>query len=219
MVRKILSVACAATIAGMLAILPARANTMYDFSYTSPSGTATGFIETNTPPQPFGTLGMGMGTIVNWDINLTIGTSTVELAGPLQPMPNSSLNGLGTTTLAVTASATELTADFGNTGTGGFWGFGLNGGGTRLCYSNALTEGCAGAFIPPLDISWEITPPGGTAVTTGIGRPAGDVIATAATTATPLPAALPLFATGIGGLGLLAWRRKRKPQIAAPCAT
>jgi hypothetical protein len=38
-------------------------------------------------------------------------------------------------------------------------------------------------------------------------------------TATPLPAALPLFATGIGGLGLLGWRRKRKPQIAAPCAT
>jgi hypothetical protein len=28
--------------------------------------------------------------------------------------------------------------------------------------------------------------------------------------ATPLPAALPLFATVIGGLGLLGWRRKRK---------
>jgi hypothetical protein len=29
---------------------------------------------------------------------------------------------------------------------------------------------------------------------------------------TPLPAALPLFATGIGGLGLLGWRRKRKAK-------
>jgi hypothetical protein len=29
-------------------------------------------------------------------------------------------------------------------------------------------------------------------------------------TAAPLPAALPLFATGLGGLGLLGWRRKRK---------
>ena len=28
--------------------------------------------------------------------------------------------------------------------------------------------------------------------------------------ATPLPAALPLFASGLGGLGLLSWRRKRK---------
>jgi hypothetical protein len=26
----------------------------------------------------------------------------------------------------------------------------------------------------------------------------------------PLPAALPLFATGIGAIGLLGWRRKRK---------
>ena len=32
---------------------------------------------------------------------------------------------------------------------------------------------------------------------------------------TPLPAALPLFATGLGALGLLAWRRKRKAEVAA----
>jgi hypothetical protein len=32
--------------------------------------------------------------------------------------------------------------------------------------------------------------------------------------ATPIPAALPLFATGLGGLGLLGWRRKRKTVIA-----
>jgi hypothetical protein len=34
-------------------------------------------------------------------------------------------------------------------------------------------------------------------------------------TTTPLPSALPLFATGIGGLGLLGWRRKRKAQAVA----
>jgi hypothetical protein len=33
--------------------------------------------------------------------------------------------------------------------------------------------------------------------------------------ATPLPAALPLFATGLGGLGLLGWRRKRKARARA----
>ena len=33
--------------------------------------------------------------------------------------------------------------------------------------------------------------------------------------ATPLPAALPLFVTGLGGLGLLGWRRKRKAQAVA----
>jgi hypothetical protein len=40
-----------------------------------------------------------------------------------------------------------------------------------------------------------------------------------ATATTPLPATLPLFATGIGGLGLLGWRRKRKTQAVAQCAT
>ena len=32
--------------------------------------------------------------------------------------------------------------------------------------------------------------------------------------ATPLPEALPLFAGGLGALGLLGWRRKRKPDAA-----
>jgi hypothetical protein len=30
----------------------------------------------------------------------------------------------------------------------------------------------------------------------------------------PLPGALPLFATGIGAMGLIGWRRKRKAQAA-----
>jgi hypothetical protein len=31
---------------------------------------------------------------------------------------------------------------------------------------------------------------------------------------TPLPAALPLFASGLGALGLVSWRRKRKARAA-----
>jgi hypothetical protein len=33
--------------------------------------------------------------------------------------------------------------------------------------------------------------------------------------AVPVPAALPLFATGLGALGLLGWRRKRKAAAAS----
>jgi hypothetical protein len=36
-----------------------------------------------------------------------------------------------------------------------------------------------------------------------------------AVAATPVPAALPLFASGIGGLGFIAWRRKRKARAVA----
>jgi hypothetical protein len=35
---------------------------------------------------------------------------------------------------------------------------------------------------------------------------------------TPLPAALPLFATGLGALGLFGWRRKRKNAAALAAA-
>jgi hypothetical protein len=38
------------------------------------------------------------------------------------------------------------------------------------------------------------------------------------TAATPLPAALPLFATGLGAFGLLGWRRKRKNAAALAAA-
>jgi hypothetical protein len=37
---------------------------------------------------------------------------------------------------------------------------------------------------------------------------------TITTSNTPLPAALPLFATGFGAIGLLGWRRKKKAQVA-----
>jgi hypothetical protein len=36
-----------------------------------------------------------------------------------------------------------------------------------------------------------------------------------AVSATPLPAALPLFASGLGAMGLLGWRRKRKAAALA----
>ena len=46
----------------------------------------------------------------------------------------------------------------------------------------------------------------------------GDVLLTqfdADVSAVPLPGALPLFATGLAGLGLLGWRRKRKNAVTA----
>jgi drug/metabolite transporter (DMT)-like permease len=42
-----------------------------------------------------------------------------------------------------------------------------------------------------------------------------DLSFTPAASATPLPAALPLFATGFGAMGLFGWRRKRKGAAVA----
>ena len=52
----------------------------------------------------------------------------------------------------------------------------------------------------------------------GTAATGGYVLTITAATATPLPAALPLFATGVGGLGLLGWRRKRKNAAASAAA-
>ena len=50
-----------------------------------------------------------------------------------------------------------------------------------------------------------------------LALPTGDLFVTASLRVNdvPLPATLPLFATGLGALGLLGWRRKRKAQAAA----
>ncbi|GAB2176015.1 hypothetical protein [Dongia sp. agr-C8] len=45
-------------------------------------------------------------------------------------------------------------------------------------------------------------------------RPVGGFIETLSVTETPIPAALPLLATALGGMGLLGWRRK-PPHLAA----
>jgi hypothetical protein len=49
----------------------------------------------------------------------------------------------------------------------------------------------------------------------GLNNTAHGVLDMVVTQATPLPAALSLFATGLGGLGLLGWSRKRKAQAVA----
>ena len=65
------------------------------------------------------------------------------------------------------------------------------------------------AILPStLDISTSsfatfIGGPGTVAFSVNIGLPDGAYV-------TPLPAALPLFATGLAALGLIGWRRKRK---------
>ena len=50
-------------------------------------------------------------------------------------------------------------------------------------------------------------------IAAGLENMTGTIVA-----ATPLPAALPLFATGLGAMGLFGWRRKRKNTAAIAAA-
>jgi hypothetical protein len=77
---------------------------------------------------------------------------------------------------------------------GGPEGIITGGGPNALCMVGPGTLGVSAAYDPLIELtSFTVTP----------------------VSATPLPAALPLFATGLGALGLLGWRRKRKAQLTA----
>jgi len=65
---------------------------------------------------------------------------------------------------------------------------------------------------------WTVSLLGNFALSSGGGPVTVDLMAQFVdppTRATPLPAALPLFASGLGALGLLGWRRKRKAAALA----
>jgi hypothetical protein len=66
-----------------------------------------------------------------------------------------------------------------------------------------------GLFDGPLALAWAMTCANDVII--------ADIPVTVTThqDTTPLPAALPLFCTGLGALGLLGWRRKRKAQATA----
>ena len=62
-------------------------------------------------------------------------------------------------------------------------------------------------------MSYAKDPEGGTDATFSFGTTAGiNVAGVPSTSAVPLPGALPLFATGLRGLLLMRWKRKRKAE-------
>ena len=93
------------------------------------------------------------------------------------------------------------------------------GGGFSVGIGNTPGQGCCTlpnplAQIFTLERTFSIQASGGGA---GFTIPSDQLFVTAQSASTivplvptPLPAALPLFATGLGALGLLGWRRKRK---------
>jgi hypothetical protein len=141
-------------------------------------GTITGFIETN------GDIGvLSTGDITDWSLTLFDGAASVTI----QP------GAVGVSGSSLTATSTGLFFDFSGL-SGAFFGFPTD---PYLCFEDA-TGACS---FHPSTISMNI--PG------GIGpfwvSYSGNV---EIASAVPIPAALPLFVTGLAGMGLLGRRRK-----------
>ena len=131
--------------------------------------------------------------------NTNISSYTLTMSGP------------GITTSTVTGGSANVTTGF---------PFTLSASSTAIGYINANTQtnitstggGSQRVFFSNISTILLEDSAGHTAVSGTLTQPFA--IATIATSNVPLPAALPLFATGLAGLGVLGWRKKRK-DIAA----
>jgi hypothetical protein len=184
----------ALTIAAFFAFSQANATT-YNVNLNLPilgPGNVSGFIETD------GSLGLlTLADIVDWNLVLTIGASDFTLKGPISG-PNSDVGFFGSP--ALSATATQLLFDFSastiETDRVQFQAPDLFSGTDFFCIN-----GCG------LQLSM------GVGDLRAFGLAEGEVVI-GTTSEVPLPAALPLFATALGMLGLVAHRRKRKQAAA-----
>jgi hypothetical protein len=115
-----------------------------------------------------------------------------------------------TLTITLSSSVTAFGLDFGTSTSGQNVSFALSNGAT----ANVTTPE---SFFDGLDFIGFISSQPFDTITLSVTGPSGwgveDI--TTATAATPLPAAIPLFASGLGALGLFGWRRKRTARSVA----
>jgi hypothetical protein len=184
-----------AIVSGLLSLGSAANATTYLINRVIGAGTVTGYIETDET-----TGNLSSGNIIDWSLtlaapNLNTGTPyTIDFATAEQ------------TTIAsgVVASATQLIFDFSVFSNSIFLqgaGEPANPGGRGNFWLLSGTDG--------EDFGFGISSTYAQSVTGQTGR-----VVFASVAATPLPSALPLFATGLGALSLLGWRRKRKAKVA-----
>jgi hypothetical protein len=179
----------------LLNVAHARATTFnLENLQIAPSYSVTGSITTDSNT---GTLVQS--DISSWNLIINTGNGPVILNGPGSPATSAA----NLTGLALTVVGTGLFFNYGLS-TASFFEIGT----TALPNENVVLED-AGQGGPLLQFNDGVDSQSTSSVSGNVQ------IGTAS--ATPLPATLPLFATGVGAMGLLGWRRKRK-NAAAPVA-
>jgi len=190
-----------------LACTPAAANTItYTLDDTVGSLTVTGTITTD------GAIGFLSASaccvppdILDWNLTITNGTISEGLLGPLSSGTNSFVGGLTAANGSfVSGTPSVLLA----TSQALIWNY------SPTAFFNIQTNmiNLASVSFGGNGFSLQISPPSGPAIAYTESLTVGVPFEFAS--ATPLPAALPLFATGLGVLGLLGWSRKRKNAAA-----
>jgi len=194
--------------AALLSLSPAHATTYtYDVDYQINSTTVTGDIVLNCD-----SCNVTSSTLVSWSLSTSgSGTSATIVGTNLSATP-SEIIFTGNPNFPATGLSwtSQFIGSSGNT----FFGAGSSG--------NVVSGGSSGSSClvsPPINGNvselYGICSNGTLSETSDVGSvaegfaPQSVAIATAAT---PLPTAFPLFAAGLGALGLLSWRRKRKAQ-------
>jgi hypothetical protein len=145
-----------------------------------------------------GQTGITMQSLVLTIFNGTTSVGSFSLASSLTPL---------------TFTADVLKAEQGNAN--GVFDFGLNA--TEQAQFNTILgmPGSSGFFA---GLSSQLGCPAGAPAGCLVSNDGPDTFlgfAQSGASVVPLPTALPLFATGLGALGLLGWRRKRKAQAGA----
>ena len=183
------------------------------------------FTVTLSPGYEF-TAGGQQGFAFTTDIAVTLGTATSYYN--TSPTPTA-------TTTTWTASGNGTGSSVHDDGAGDFGGAYDNSGsglstpggnilkfsitGTGLLLSDFITNGSGNLFA--VDIGGICTGTGTSSPSCGMARQHWHAYADTIDnminllSSTPLPAALPLFGTGLGMMGLLGWRKKRKAQAVA----
>jgi hypothetical protein len=164
----------------------------YNVDFSSGANSISGTVTTD------GTLGtLALGNILDWNLTAAHAPYSAQFTGPLSG-GNSLISAWQGN--ALSATATDLLFDFGAS----FAVVGIakpNG-----CCAILLYSKDNGANTPAIFLAVGNSPTDGVSVV----LPGPEGIVSIATATTPVPGALPLFATGLGVFGLAAWRRKRR---------
>jgi len=196
------------SVCGINETFTSGADTVIAHGFTGAPGPAAGNVNLTLKPFPLNVLAeSGLGVQAN-NTATTCTSADCEIQPPQSVSVTRSGNTLITDALIGSVQAGESFNFFVQTTEGGPF--------TQL--GGAITSACSfpGGSVAGTDLCRWDAPAGQTRFGVAVQAVTGDELLTSVSTqVVPLPNALPLFATGLGLMGLLGWRRKRKAQAAA----